>query len=115
MASLASSAGDEAGSGRLVAAGPGGYFACPFRGGATRGYIAVDTVGEKFADGRGISDDDKEIVRIVAECVGDALEEGFRAREGEREEKRRAALEKFDSEEERKRREEEFLARYRGK
>ena len=113
--SLASSAGDEAGSGRPVAAGPGGYFACPFRGGATRGYIAVDTVGEKFADGRRISDDDKEIVRIVAECVGDALEEGFRAREGEREEKRRAALEKFDSEEERKRREEEFLARYRGK
>ena len=30
--SLASSAGDEAGSGRPVAAGPGGYFACPFRG-----------------------------------------------------------------------------------
>ena len=75
----------------------------------------MDTVGEKFADGRRLSDDDKEIVRIVAECVGDALEEGFRAREGEREEQRRAALEKFDSEEERKRREEEFLARYRGK
>ena len=118
---LASSVGDEAGAPgeagavRLPAAGPGGYFACPFRGGATRGYIAVDTVGEKFADGRRLSDDDKEIVRIVAECVGDALEEGFRAREGEREEKRRAALEKFDSEEERKRREEEFLARYRGK
>ena len=119
--SLASSAVDEArapgeaGSGRPAASGPGGYFACPFRGGATRGYIAVDTVGEKFADGRRISDDDKEIVRIVAQCVGDALEEGFRAREGEREEKRRAALERFDGEEERKRREEEFLARYRGK
>jgi len=32
-----------------------------------------------------------------------------------REEKRRAALGRFDGEEERKRREEEFLARYRGK
>ena len=40
---------------------------------------------------------------------------GFARGKGEREEKRRAALEKFDSEEERKRREEEFLARYRGK
>ena len=26
----------------------GGYFACPFRGGATRGYLAVDTVGDSF-------------------------------------------------------------------
>ena len=36
--SLASSAGDEAGAGEAgtVAAGPGGYFACPFRG-APRG------------------------------------------------------------------------------
>ena len=94
----------------------GGYFACPFRGGATRGYLAVDTAGDSFpTDKKTIAEDDKEIVRIVAECVGDALEEGFRAREGEREEKRRAALGRFDGEEERKRREGEFLARYRGK
>ena len=94
----------------------GGYFACPFRGGATRGYLAVDTAGDSFpTDAKTIAEDDKEIVRIVAECVGVALEEGFRAREGERSEKTRAALEKFDGEAEKKRREEEFLAKYRGK
>ena len=94
----------------------GGYFACPFRGGATRGYLAVDTVGDTFPkDAKTIAEDDKEVVRIVAECVGVALEEGFRAREGERSEKTRAALEKFDGEAEKKRREEEFLAKYRGK
>ena len=94
----------------------GGYFACPFRGGATRGYLAVDTAGDSFpTDKKTIAEDDKEIVRIVAECVGVALEEGFRAREGERSEKTRAALEKFDGEAEKKRREEEFLAKYRGK
>ena len=94
----------------------GGYFACPFRGGATRGYLAVDTAGDSFpTDKKTIAEDDKEIVRIVAECVGVALEEGFRAREGERSEKTRLALEKFDGEAEKKRREEEFLAKYRGK
>jgi len=94
----------------------GGYFAFPFRGGATRGYLAVDTVGDSFPKNKKtIAEDDKEIVRIVAECVGVALEEGFRAREGERSEKTRAALEKFDGDAEKKRREEEFLAKYRGK
>ena len=45
----------------------GGYFACPFRGGATRGYLAVDTAGDSFpTDKKTIAEDDKEIVRIVA-------------------------------------------------